>query len=156
MTATVTWSIYLLKSGNRTYVGATTDPARRLRQHNGELVGGARATRSGRPWVQVCWLSGFDTRSTAYRWEKLLKLRASGVYNRKLAMELIFGGVCPPGRKEYPVPEGLEIHYVLPYTPTDPAPTDMPTAPAGRWKSRSRRSRKNYRGVRYKISRMLG
>lgn len=34
-----------------TYVGITTDLARRLRAHNGELKGGARFTRRGRPWA---------------------------------------------------------------------------------------------------------
>lgn len=46
------WFVYVLVSRRgRTYVGITTDVARRLRQHNGELVGGARATRAHRPWA---------------------------------------------------------------------------------------------------------
>jgi hypothetical protein len=38
--------VYLLESSckHATYVGATTDPDRRLRQHNKELAGGAVAT----------------------------------------------------------------------------------------------------------------
>ena len=46
------WSVYVLVSPSSaaTYVGVTTDLERRLSQHNGELPGGARRTRSGRPW----------------------------------------------------------------------------------------------------------
>ena len=46
------WFVYVLVSrAGRTYVGIATDVRRRLRQHNGELAGGARATRPGRPWT---------------------------------------------------------------------------------------------------------
>ena len=46
---------YILRSraGGRTYNGYTNHMARRLRQHNRELVGGARATGRGGPWEVI-------------------------------------------------------------------------------------------------------
>lgn len=56
---------YLLRSLDpghplKTYIGFTTNPERRLRQHNGDLKnGGARRTkRAGRPWTFVCVVHG--------------------------------------------------------------------------------------------------
>jgi len=53
---------------NRTYIGATNDPAHRLRQHNGELKGGAKATK-GKQWTQAFYLSGFPDWSTTLQFE---------------------------------------------------------------------------------------
>jgi predicted GIY-YIG superfamily endonuclease len=36
---------YILYGNNKTYVGYTTNPKRRLRQHNGEIQGGAKYTK---------------------------------------------------------------------------------------------------------------
>lgn len=47
---------------SKTYVGATTDPDRRLRQHNKEISGGARATgisvSKGLTWQRACYITG--------------------------------------------------------------------------------------------------
>ena len=51
---TTEWYNYVVYSpDNRTYVGSTVNLARRIRQHNGELVGGAKYTR-GRQWRFLC------------------------------------------------------------------------------------------------------
>ena len=52
----------------QTYIGATVDPDRRLRQHQGELKGGARATQ-GIVWKRVCLVGGFPTWNDALRFE---------------------------------------------------------------------------------------
>ncbi len=64
------WRVYLLlNDGNtRTYIGATVNPDRRLRQHNNELVGGAKAT-SGDQWKRVCLVSGFPDERAALQFE---------------------------------------------------------------------------------------
>jgi predicted GIY-YIG superfamily endonuclease len=63
---------YLLQSipnPRRTYVGYTVDPKRRLRQHNGEIKGGAKKTRKGRPWRMICYIGGFPDERTALQFE---------------------------------------------------------------------------------------
>ena len=64
---------YLLNSvdGRRTYVGMTNNFTRRLRQHNGELVGGARYTSrpNTQPWRPVATVHGFENKIDALRFE---------------------------------------------------------------------------------------
>lgn len=64
------WFCYMLASldGKKTYVGATVNPDRRLRQHNGEICGGARATK-GRAWRRVFLIGGFAEEREALRFE---------------------------------------------------------------------------------------
>lgn len=106
------WCVYLLSNGTRTYIGSTTDVNRRLRQHNGELRGGAKSTRNSiSPWELVCYISGFENRSSACRWERIVKCRARGLNKRRVAMVGVVFQECPKGRTVYEVPSGLEIHY---------------------------------------------
>lgn len=104
------WYVYLITTNSRTYVGSTTNVKRRLRQHNGEIVGGARSTKKfAGQWKVVAFLAGFLDRSTACRWEALVKKRARGLVPRTTAMRLVASGVCPPGRMNYPVPTGITL-----------------------------------------------
>ena len=61
--------ILLAKNHNKFYIGYTTNLKRRLRQHNGELVGGAKKTKRWGPWVIFCHFTGFVDKSTALRFE---------------------------------------------------------------------------------------
>ena len=73
---------YLLFDGTCTYIGATVDPDRRLRQHNKELVGGARATgmrvAQGNVWKRICYVPLPEWRTALqfeWRWKQLGRTR---------------------------------------------------------------------------------
>jgi structure-specific endonuclease subunit SLX1 len=71
----------LLSSDNATYVGATVDIDRRLRQHNKEIKGGAFATgakvEKGETWIRVCHVEGFPSWPAAlqfeWRWKQITR-----------------------------------------------------------------------------------
>lgn len=75
------WHCYLLASTDdqRTYIGATIDPDRRLQQHNGQKAGGAAATR-GRQWRRVALVSHFpdDTAALQFEWAWKFRSRRRG------------------------------------------------------------------------------
>ena len=79
---------YLLKSTTtrKTYFGYTKNVSKRLRQHNGEIKGGAKATRYGRPWIIICVITGFPDKTTALQFEwrnhHPLKKRGCGINSR--------------------------------------------------------------------------
>jgi len=67
------WQVYLLRcSDDSLYSGVTTDLKRRLRQHNGDIVGGARYTQGRRP-VALVWWARCDSRSDAQQREAALR-----------------------------------------------------------------------------------
>jgi predicted GIY-YIG superfamily endonuclease len=78
------WWVYVLQSeqprwsrGKKRpgffYVGSTTDPARRLREHNGVIKGGGRYTSKHRPWKPRALFGPYTNRSEGFRAEKALK-----------------------------------------------------------------------------------
>ncbi|KAI3985201.1 hypothetical protein MKX01_015135 [Papaver californicum] len=85
------WSVYLILSTNaplKTYVGVTTNFSRRLKQHNGELKGGAKASRTGRPWICACIIQGFKDHSEACQLESKWKN-----FSRKMPRKRISDGM---------------------------------------------------------------
>ncbi len=65
------WVVYFLhsKTSTRTYIGSTINIYRRLRQHNGFIVGGAKYTSHSRPWIPVAILQGFQSKRHCLQFE---------------------------------------------------------------------------------------
>jgi len=74
---------------NQTYIGATVDPNRRLRQHNKEISGGARATGirvgEGLTWKRGCYITGIPEWRSAlqveWRWKQLGRTQFKHISN---------------------------------------------------------------------------
>ena len=82
--------VYWIQSGARAYIGATVNPTKRLRQHNGEIRGGALRTRNRGPWRFHCVISGFRTWKEALQYEwaaKYYSRRCRSIDRRQLAIE---------------------------------------------------------------------
>lgn len=84
------------EDGGATYVGATVDMTHRLRQHNGEIKGGAHATTSalkkGHSWSILCNVSGFPTWQATLQFEwrwKHISRRKNGNPSEKRILGLI-------------------------------------------------------------------
>ena len=90
--------VYVLinTSHNRTYVGITNNPNRRIRQHNGDLVGGAKYTTSNKgigQWLFYGFIKNLEKRQSLSIEKKIKikskKLKGSPIEKRKKAIELI-------------------------------------------------------------------
>jgi putative endonuclease len=67
------WHVYMLECADGSlYTGVATDIERRLRQHNGEIVGGARYTSGRRP-VALVWSETVADRTAAQVREAQIK-----------------------------------------------------------------------------------
>ena len=87
--------VYLLHStDNATYVGATVNLEKRLRQHNKEIKGGAHATsmkvENGEIWERACYVEGFPDWQAAlqfeWRWKQLSRKLPSKLFPLKRRM----------------------------------------------------------------------
>lgn len=80
---------YMLYTEGQTYIGATVDPDRRLRQHNKEISGGARATgikvAQGLTWKRACYLKNIPEWRSAlqieWRWKQLGRTQCKHIRN---------------------------------------------------------------------------
>ncbi len=119
--------VYLLvSSNNATYVGATVDLERRLRQHNKEIKGGAHATGAkvakGETWVRAAYVSGFPDWPAAlqfeWRWKQLsrkLPLKMFPLERRINALKQLLALEKPTSKAirytEWPAPP--EVHLEI-------------------------------------------
>lgn len=86
---------FLYTDEGQTYIGATVDPNRRLRQHNKEIKGGAHATgirvAQGLIWKRACSVAFPEWRTALqfeWRWKQLGRTQCKHVRNpidRRLA-----------------------------------------------------------------------
>lgn len=83
MRGSTEWVVYLVEcSDGSLYTGVTKDLPRRLRQHNGEVAGGAKYTRTRKPVRLVAFKQSATPRQEEYRIKRL---------NRSQKLQLVRG-----------------------------------------------------------------
>lgn len=79
----------------KTYIGITNDLTRRLKQHNGTCVGGAKYTTSCRPWKVYGYVRGFGEDKSLvlkfeWRWKYISrKEKGSSIDKRMQALNKV-------------------------------------------------------------------
>ena len=114
--------VYLLLATpfrDATYVGATVDLERRLRQHNKEIKGGAHATgikvAQGNTWIRAAHISGFPDWQAALQFEwrfkqitRKLPLKMKPLTRRITALKMLLALERPTSKakaySEWPSP----------------------------------------------------
>ena len=114
--------VYLLLSSpgrDSTYVGATVNLDRRLRQHNKEIKGGAHATGikvlQGETWIRAAHVEGFPDWQSAlqfeWRWKQLTRkitISVHPLHRRMIALKQLLALDRPTSKaklySEWPEP----------------------------------------------------
>lgn len=98
--------VYCLESvRHKTYIGATVDVDRRLRQHNREIKGGAKATQN-HTWSRVCYISHFPNWISAlqfeWRWKNISRKQTGTQLEKKMKGLYHMFQLTKPTRKAIP------------------------------------------------------
>jgi len=104
--------VYLLEcTDGSTYVGATVDPDHRLRQHRGEIKGGAHATtikvKQGHTWSRVLLVEGFPDWPAALQFEWAFKYYSRKYLNIRNPLERRMRGLYDIMHMERPTSKAI-------------------------------------------------
>ena len=143
-----TYFCYWIVSGRSSYIGATVNPTKRLKQHNRINAGGAKRTH-GKLWSFQCVISGFRTWREALQFEwaaKYYSKQCRGIESRRASMEALM-------RKERWTsnsPLSSEVPLIVEWLPTQYGypPDSLPTCTSTKRKPGNTKFKKLH-GVSY-------
>ena len=120
------WFFYIIKNRNCTYAGVSPTPVKRLRQHNGEIKGGAKYTTSkGSGWKHICLVKGFTDKIQAMQFEWAVKhvapRDAGGIESRIRKLYVVFNKEQWTSKSPLAREVPLEIHW---YDKPETMPTE--------------------------------